>query len=160
MGMRSSGIVLALLALLVGSSAALATEVYHWVDENGVSHFSQNAPPADVDGVKKMTLEDTTPPDYDPDEDRYNVAEQEKRMASMRDEMQEKRDAERERRRKAAEQQPVVQYQQSYPYGYPSFLRPPSYPGYPVRPQPPLRPNPPIAVPFKTVPFNPPRLSR
>lgn len=159
MGMRSTKLVLALLALLLGNSTAVATEVYRWVDEDGVSHFSQNPPPEDVDGVKKMTLEDTTPPDYDPDEDRYNVAEQEKRMASIRDDMQEKRDAERERRRKAAAQQPAIQYQQPYPYGYSSFLRP-GYPGYPVQPLPPLRPQPPIAVPYQTVPFNPPGLNR
>lgn len=147
------------MALLLGSSTAVATEVYRWVDEDGVSHFSQNPPSEDVDGVKKITLEDTTPPDYDPDEDRYNVAEQEKRMASIRDEMQEKREAERERRRKAAARQPVVQYQQPYSYGYSSFLRP-IYPGYPIQPQPPLRPRPPIAVPYQTVPFNPPGLIR
>jgi hypothetical protein len=65
------------LALLAGiSMPVLATEVYHWVDENGVAHYSQHAPAADVAGVSKMILEDTTPPDYDPEEDRYGVEAQ------------------------------------------------------------------------------------
>ena len=137
-------------------SPAIATEVYHWVDENGVSHFTQNAPTSEVDGVKKMTLEDTTPPGYDPDEDRYDVEGQEKRMASIRDEMQEKREADRERKRKAAAQRPAVQYQQPYQYGYSPFLSP----GYPIQPLPPSRPEPPIAVPYPSVPFAPPGRNR
>ena len=86
------------------------------MDENGVSHYSQNAPPGDVPGVSTMILEDTTPPDYDPEEDRYGVAAQAERMAALREEMAEKREAQRERQRNAP-QQPVVQYQQPYQYG-------------------------------------------
>ena len=149
--MKSTGLVLFLLAFLA-SMPVLATEVYHWVDENGVSHYSQNAPATDVGGVSKMILEDTTPPDYDPEEDRYGVEAQAERMASLRKEMADKREAQRERQRNAP-QQPVVQYQQPYQYGYSPFWRPPYYP------RPPLRPEPPIA-PAPTFPFRPPGLSR
>ena len=142
---------LLLLAFCV-SMPVLATEVYHWVDENGVSHYSQNAPPGDVPGVSTMILEDTTPPDYDPEEDRYGVAAQAERMASMREDMKEKRDAESERRRNAAAQQPIIQYQQPYQYGYSSFWRPPYHPSPPLRPVPPIEPVP-------SVPFRPPGLN-
>ena len=150
--MKSTGLVLFLLAFLA-SMPVLATEVYHWVDENGVSHYSQNAPATDVDGVSKMILEDTTPPDYDPEEDRYGVEAQAERMASLREEMAEKREAQRERQRNAP-QQPVVQYQQPYQYGgYSPFWRPPYYPSPPLRPEQPIAPAP-------TYPFRPPGLSR
>jgi hypothetical protein len=149
--MKSMGIVLFLLTCLV-SMRVLATEVYHWVDENGVSHYSQNAPGADVAGVSKMILEDTTPPDYDPEEDIYGVEAQAERMASLREEMAGKREAQRERERNAP-QQPVVQYQQPYQYGYPSFWQPPYYPSPPLRPEQPIAPAP-------TFPFRPPGLNR
>jgi hypothetical protein len=149
--MKSMGIVLFLLTCLV-SMRVLATEVYHWVDENGVSHYSQNAPGADVAGVSKMILEDTTPPDYDPEEDIYGVEAQAERMASLREEMAGKREAQRERERNAP-QQPVVQYQQPYQYGYPSFWQPPYYPSPPLRPVQPIEPAP-------VFPFRPPGLNR
>ena len=139
------------LLALFASMPVLATEVYHWVDENGVSHYSQNAPPGDVQGVSTMILEDTTPPDYDPEEDRYGVAAQAERMASLREEMAEKREAQLERQRNAP-QQPVVQYQQPYQYGYSPFWRPPYYPSPPLRPEPPIAPAP-------TFPFRPPGLN-
>ena len=131
------------LALLT-AFPALATEVYHWVDENGVSHFSQNAPASNVEGVKTVTLDDTAPPDYDPEEDRYGVAAQAERMAELRKEMAEKREANQDRRRNAAARQPAAKYQQPVQNGYPILGRPPYYPGYrpPVKPEPPVRPEP------------------
>ena len=148
--MKLTQIVLLLLTCLV-SMPVLATEVYHWVDENGVAHYSQNAPGAGVAGVSKLILEDTAPPDYDPEEDRYGVEAQAERMASLRDEMAEKREAERKRQRNAVPQ-PVVQYQQPYPYGYSSFWRTPYYPGLPPRPVQPIEPAP-------IFPFRPPGLN-
>jgi len=134
------------------SMPVFATEVYHWVDENGVFHYSQNAPAGDVPGVSTMILEDTTPPDYDPEEDRYGVEAQAERMASLREEMADKREAQRERQRNAP-QQPVVQYQQPYQYGYSSFLRPPYYPSPPFRPEP-------FIEPLPVLPFSPRGLNR
>ena len=134
------------------SMPVLATEVYHWVDENGVPHYSQNVPTADVTGVSIIILEDTRPPDYDPEEDRYGVEAQAERMALLREEMAEKREAQRERQRNAP-QQPVVQYQQPYQYGYSSFLRPPYYPSPPLRPEP-------FIEPLPVLPFSPRGLNR
>jgi hypothetical protein len=129
----------------------MATEVYQWVDENGVVHFSQNAPAGNVNGVEKITLEDTTPPDYDPEEDIYGVAAQAERMAALREEMAEKRDAAEDRRRQAPASQAVVQYQDPYPYRYGNvpYWRPPLRPVHPIEPPRPVDPYP-------SLPFRPP----
>ena len=50
-----------LIPLLLGlatSGPLQATEVYRWVDDNGVIHFSQSAPRGGVGQVEKMTLDD------------------------------------------------------------------------------------------------------
>jgi hypothetical protein len=120
--------------------SALATEVYRWVDEDGVVHFSQMAPPGQETDVSKMSLADTRPSDYDPDADIYGVAEQEKRMKAMRDDMEQRRQDRLERQRQAASQAPV-QYRDYESYGYPVYWNPG------LRPKPPLRPVPPIARP-------------
>jgi hypothetical protein len=124
----------------------LAIEVYQWVDEDGVVHFSQSVPPGNVSGVETRTLEDTTPHDYDPDDDLYGVKAQAERMAQLREAMDARREAGRERQQEAA-RQPVVQYPQPVQYGYPWLGRPPYF-GKP-RP-PPLRPGPPIPEPYPT----------
>ena len=141
------------IALVCGTGVAVAgTDVYHWVDENGVSHFTQSAPSAEVAGVRKMTVQDSAPPDYDPEEDRYGVAQQQERMAALREEMKEKREAEQKRKRDAAARQPQVQYVDRYNTG--SFW---NYPYY--RPRPP-QPRPPIAVPYETAVLRPPGAGR
>ena len=146
------------LALLLAAPAVLATEIYHWVDKDGVPHYSQNPPPSDTSGVNRMKLEDTSPANPDSEEDLYNVEAQQKRMASIRQEREEQSEAERERRRKVAAQQPVVIYQQPEQYAYP-FWNSGIYPRPPNRPGPPVRPQPPVAVPY-SVPFSPPGLIR
>ena len=143
--------------ILVTAPAAFATEIYRWVDKDGVQHFSQNPPPADTGGVDRVILEDTSPVNYDPEEDLYEVEAQQERMASIRQEREEKREAERERREKVAAQQPVVIYQEPQPYAYPFWNA--GYPSPPVNLLPPVRPRPPVAVPY-SVPFSPPGLAR
>ena len=155
--MKTTQILMPIL-LLLAAPAVWATEIYHWVDKDGVPHYSQNPPPADTSGVNRMRLEDTSPANVDPEEDLYNVEVQQKRMASIRQEREEKREADRERRAKVAAQQPVVIYQQSQPYSYP-FWNSGIYPRPPINPGPPIRPQPPIAVPY-SVPFSPPGLIR
>ena len=137
------------LILAVGFSVAFAVEVYHWVDENGIAHYSQEKPPDDVKGVRKIQLDDSTPPDFDPEEDRYGVERQAERMAELRDDMQRRREEARERQR-TAPQPPVIIYQQPYQPFYSRPWLPPLYPW------PPPRPEPPIAVPYRTETFAPP----
>ena len=141
-----------LLAFLASSSVS-ATEIFHWVDENGVSNYSSTAPAGDVADVETVNLPDNTPPDYDPEEDRYGVQAQAERMAALREELAQKREDARERQNRAARQQPA-QYRDPYRYGQPLFWSPPYYQ------RPPVRPQPPIAVPYETVTLKPPGLSR
>ena len=51
MGIKQLSLILALLLCICLPDAALA-ELYGWIDENGVKHFSNNAPP---EGVKSFT---------------------------------------------------------------------------------------------------------
>lgn len=124
-----------LLVFLCGLLASVvhATEVYRWVDENGVVHFSQTAPNEPGEEVDKLALQDTRTSDYDPDQDIYGVAAQAERMKALREDLDAKRQASLERQREAAKQ-PVVQYRQPERYGYPIF--------WDARPRPPLRPVP------------------
>ena len=135
------------------AAPALAQEVYRWVDENGVVNFSDAAPPvAEASAnVNTVTLEDTTPKDYDPEADIYNVAAQAERMQALRDQMEKDREARREQQN-SAPQQAVTPYQQGvnygYPYGYPVYPRPPF--------RPPARPEPPAPEPYDTSTLVPP----
>ena len=131
-----------LTTLLVAPVAA--TEVYRWVDENGVTHFSQMPPDLLVTGVSQQTLRDTRPSDYDPEQDIYGIEAQAERMQQLRDERKEKRLARLEREREA-QKQPAVQYREREYYGYPVYR-----PGW-VNPRPPLRPTPPVARPPRTL---------
>ena len=131
--------------LLLASAAASeiqALEVYSWVDENGVTHFSDTGP------EDASQLENPAP--ADDGEDVFGIEAQAERMRALRETMEERRSAALEARRQAA-QQPVVQYVDQPRYGYPIFGLP-GYPGYPARP--PERP--PRPEPYSTVPFKPP----
>ena len=141
--------------LLLASAAASeipALEVYSWVDENGVTHFSDIGPEDASQPVRKMMLENPAP--ADDGEDVFGIEAQTARMQALRETMEERRSAALEARRQAA-QQPVVQYVEQPRYGYPIFGLP-GYPGYPARPpeRPPERP--PRPEPYPTVPFKPP----
>jgi hypothetical protein len=134
--------------------SALAQEVYRWVDENGVVNFSDTAPQAAESSanVNTVILEDTTPKDYDPEADIYNVAAQAERMQALRDQMEKDREARLEQQR-SAPQQPAVQYQTGvnygYPYSFPAYGRPPYRP--PARP-----PSRPVPEPYETSTLRPP----
>ena len=135
-------------------AVAQTTEVYHWVDEDGVAHFSQTAPAKAEGEVRKLALEDTTPADYDPDADIFGVEQQAERMRELREAREERRLARLEARRKAEEQRPIIIYQQQQPaYRYPGYF----YPGLPGRPPgiPPIWPSPPVPEPYPSVPFLP-----
>jgi len=117
---------------------AVAEEVYKWVDENGITHFSQVPPDRSVTGVSQQVLRDTTPSDYDPEQDIYGVEAQAKRMQQLRDEKKERYQARLERE---ARTQQVIPYRNEEYYGYPIYR-----PGW-VNPRPPLLPAPPVARP-------------
>ncbi len=137
-----------LVLLAVFSSAVVAkNEIYHWVDKNGIPHYSQYRPSGDIPGLSTQKLEGATPPGDGRTEDVYNVKAHEKRMVAWRKEREQKRKDALERKRLAAQRQPVrypVQRRSfSRSYWYPPFYgRPPHKP--PVKPQPPVEnPRPP-----------------
>ena len=138
----------ALIAAVLACGPAGATEIYRWVDENGVVNYSQTAPPPQVKASEKVAVEDDRPSDWDPEADIYGVEEQAARMQAMRDEMDEKREKRLEQQR---HQQTLTapQYREPEPYSYPIYwglgVRPPLLPRPPgIRP--PVA-RPPIARP-------------
>ncbi len=132
---RSSGR-LWLCALLV-CPVLQANEIYRWVDADGVVHFSQTPPPAQP--VETVEIEDTRPSDYDPEVDHFGVAEQQARMAALREDMAQKREEALERKRQAEARQPQqrpVEERYDWPYYRRGFLWP----------RPPMPPRPPGVV--------------
>jgi len=125
--------------LVITGTKVLASEIYHWVDENGVQHFSQYKPAGDVPNVSQQVLKDATPPGDG--EDVYNVEEHEKRMAAWREERDKKREEARERNSK---QQPIKYRESEREYGR-GYWYPPVYGRPPYKP--PQKPIPPIEKP-------------
>jgi hypothetical protein len=123
---------------LVGiiANAALASEVFHWVDEDGVLHFSQWAP-QDTQGVSTLRTVSGNPPDYDPSDDPYSIRNQALRMKAAwtktEERRAERRKAREEAQERAARRQPTYYEPPRYPYRYyPPYVRPPiHYPIYP-----------------------------
>ena len=140
---RTTTVIIWALLVVIASTNAAAYEIYYWLDENGVPNFSQNQPDGKIPDVSILNLADTTPPDYDPEEDRYGVQAQAERLYALREEMEQRRNAVRERQKNAALQQ-LVQYREpvrnySHRYWYP-----------PIYPRPSHNPQPPIAVLYPT----------
>ena len=153
MRLKLNTIVLALAGLLLPPWAlADTTEVYHWVDENGVAHFSQTGPNDAGGEVRKLALENPVPSGYDPDEDIFGVEQQAQRMKELRESMEAKRQARLEAQRKAEAQRPVVIYQQQPAYRFGTWI-----PGLPSRPPvyTPVWPGYPVPEPYPSVPFLP-----
>jgi hypothetical protein len=130
----------ALCGLLAFAAAPVgATEIYRWVDADGVVHFSQTAPAGAVGGVRRETVENPVPSGYDPEQDIYDVAGQQERMQALRAEQERRRSERREREAQAAPPPASAPQGQGYPVYW--------GPGY--RPRPPLRPRPPIDRPIE-----------
>jgi hypothetical protein len=144
-----------LLALLASAGPAFASEIYHWVDEQGVNHYSQS-PPETQNNVETLEVDGSQPASYDPNEDRYNIAAQEAAMQEMRDKMAESR-KNRQQAQPASSDTTVIYYPETE--GYSQLLYPPGYGPRPphVRPLPPdERPGRPGNLPAVTPPASRP----
>lgn len=87
-----------------------------------------------------MAIEDDRPSDFDPEDDPFNVAEQQQRMAALREEREIKRQERLEiRRRQAAAEAEAERKRREYEYR--------TYPAWYIPPQRPVRPIPPIERP-------------
>ena len=130
----STTLIFVLALCATGASAKTqASEVYQWVDENGVSHFSQQPPSKDTQNVSTQKIIDKQPSVGDQAEDIYNTKAHEERMAEWRTERDQERKDARERKEQAAKQQ--RKYQQPESYG-PTYWRRPIYARPPLRPSP------------------------
>ena len=147
---RAAKIVTLVLLAVIASTKVPASEIYSWVDGNGVSNYSQYRPAGNIPNLTRQKLEDTAPPGNGQLEDVYNVEAQAKRMAALREERERKRKDARERKRQAALQQaikypePNRRFAGSY-WNRPFYGRPPHRP--PNKPRPPVeKPGPPSFV--------------
>ena len=66
--------------LLINCNPAIAGEIFHWVDADGVSHFSDWAPADNSVEVSKLIVSNSNPPGYDPNEDQNSILGQAERM--------------------------------------------------------------------------------
>jgi hypothetical protein len=156
---KRSGSICLSVFLLLSTAVACATEIYTWVDDSGITHFSETPPAADATGTQIIDIAPTATPESVMDDDFYSVVNQAERMEARRLENEklaaEKKQAEAEASKAHAEAAaiqkgdntdnvsdnsqyyPVYPY---YPYGYhpgrPGHGHKPVHPVYPVVPRP------------------------
>jgi len=129
---------------------AQAEAIFHWVDANGVHHFSQSPPPDGSGEVRTMEVNGSQPASYDPEEDRYNLAAQEATMQARRDKLEESRKNQQQDQQPSTSStivyypEPATGNQILYPPGYR-----PGFPHWPNRPKPPHHPDRPDGWPEK-----------
>ena len=120
--------------LLLGNGIpSFADEIFHWVDEDGVLHFSDWAPKNNGVEVSKLIVGNSNPPGYDPNEDQNSILGQAERMNERWAELKERQEERRKQRLELEEQQRrryVPEY--DYPYYNGSYLyyRPGHRPGF------------------------------
>ena len=147
---RATKITILTALTIFGGTKVTASDIYRWVDENGVQHFSQYQPVGDIPNVSLQKLEQTTSAEDGRVEDIYNVEEHEKRMAAWREDKKQARKDARERKTLATQQQPIRYQEPVRNYWYPPiYSRPPNRPPNrpPQKPEPPIeKPRPPSVV--------------
>lgn len=128
---------------LAMNKSVMADELFRWVDDEGIVHFSQWAPGGDIDNVATLIVHPTNPPDYDPANDPYSISNQAERTNQTWQALETQREDRRQKRREAGqrERQDSQRYDyQPYPYySPPVFYRPIHLPARPPghRPGPP-----------------------
>lgn len=92
-----------LISVIVGYPA-LGGEIFHWVDEDGVRHFSEAEPKNSSAEVSKLIVRNSNPPGYDPNEDQNSILVQAKRTNARWTELMERQVERRKLRLDYAEQ--------------------------------------------------------
>lgn len=137
-----------------------ANEIYHWVDDQGVNHYSQSPPPSASSEVQTLNVDGSQPASFDPNEDRYHVAAQAEATQAVRDKLAENRKNKQVAQQNAPETT-VIYYPQEERYN--DMLYPPGYRPRPPFPRPPRPPhsrpdrptNLPADAPAASKPFRP-----
>ncbi len=115
---------MSLTALISGTPAA-AYEVFKWVDEDGVTHFSESEPSAATTDVTRLVLATGNPTDYAPEADYYSIRNQAERTNEAYQRIEERRAARATKRAEAAERaaqtraQTVTYYEPARRYAFP-----------------------------------------
>lgn len=123
---------------MFGAWPSAASEIFHWVDEDGVLTFSDWAPDDNNVEVSKVMVVDSNPPDYDPRQDEHSILDQAQRINARWEVLKERQDERRAQRIENQERQRVPQTIEYDDYDYPwygagYYLRPGFVPGA-VRP--------------------------
>ena len=156
---RTTGICLPIL-LTLSVSLTSAAQVYTWVDDSGVTHFSETPPAERATDTQLIDITPTAAPASNADNDFYSVVNQADRMETRRLENEklaaEKKQASAEASKARTEAAAIQQrsyydsaddnnrYYPVYPY-YPPYGHHPGRPGHghkPVHPVHPVYPRP------------------
>ena len=138
---------------LVLGSPSVAIEVFKWVDEDGVVHFSDEKPPEAKPDLSSIYIASSNPSGYDPAEDYYSIRNQAARTNAAYKEVEKRREARAEKRAEAAERAREQRRQAAFSYREPvrTYISPFALFGHPFRRHPPFnRPH-----PFKPDRFGP-----
>ena len=108
------------LLVLIFANPTVGGEIYHWVDEDGVVHFSEWAPNPGVQEVATLTVPDTNPPGYDPNQDQSSIQKQAARTNDRWSELQARRDERKKRRIEEAERALRLASARNGPDNYPA----------------------------------------
>ena len=100
---------------------APGSEIFHWVDEDGIGHFSDWVPKDSSAEVSKLIVSDSNPPDYDPSEDQNSVLGQAERINARWAALNEKQE-ERRKQRLEREEQRLQTVVYDYPYYNDSYF--------------------------------------
>jgi len=134
MSLRKSIILLIVSAICAPPAAAV--EIYKWVDDEGVIHFSDEQPVDATSNVSSFVIAASNPADYDPAADEYSIQNQASRINETYKKIEEKREARAEERAEAAEK--AAQYERQFVRYYDepirSYFPPVVRPWWPQRP--------------------------
>ena len=152
---QTSGICLSILLTLCVSSAS-AAQVYTWVDDSGVTHFSETPPAERTTDTQLIDITPSAAPASNAGNDFYSVVNQADRMEARRLENEklaaEKQQARAEASKARAEAAAIQQhsynenaydntrYYPVYPY-YPRYGHHPGKPGHGHKPGHPVQPS-------------------
>lgn len=130
MGIRWIAIPLAAtISILAVMGTTSAAEIYKWVDEDGLTHYSSHGPPEITQNLEVMEIESTDPEDFDPQLYEYSILNQAKRLPPREPPAKKGHDTntqEREQRTPIKTEYEQITYVNSYPiihYVIPTYNR-------------------------------------
>ena len=154
--MKQATVIYLSLLLSLPASLSSAAQVYTWIDNAGITHFSETPPPDPATDTQLVDIQPPPAPANTPDEDFYSVINQADRMERSRlaneklvaEKKQADAEASKARAEAAALQQGAynrstsddTRYYPAYPY-YPRYGHHPGQPGYGHKPVHPVYPG-------------------